>query len=88
MAAMIAENSYLVPDEIKAKFSEANKFLITVTDLEDDMEEGGDDEIMDSIDSLKRNIDKKLNQINKNFISLKETLENDIIKTEELHSKY
>ena len=42
MATMIAENSYLIPDHIREKYADQDKYLLTVTDLEAEMEEEGD----------------------------------------------
>lgn len=34
MAAMIAENGYIIPPEIKETYAEVNRYLVAVTDLE------------------------------------------------------
>jgi hypothetical protein len=45
MAAMIAENSYLIPDDVKRDYAKQNVSLITVEDLSSKMgnDEDGDD---------------------------------------------
>ena len=43
MAAMIAENAYLIPDNIKHRYAKKNKYLMVVTDLEAEMEANSDE---------------------------------------------
>jgi hypothetical protein len=64
MSAMIAENSYLIPDRIKSKYAEKNKYLMVVTDLEAEMDENSD-EVLLRLDQLKRNLLSKLDKMNK-----------------------
>ena len=37
MAAMIAENSYLIPDHIRNNYSELNRYIVVVTDLDSEL---------------------------------------------------
>jgi len=36
MASMIAENAYLIPDKVKSEYAEKNRYLMIVTDLENE----------------------------------------------------
>jgi hypothetical protein len=42
MASLISENSYLVPVELRNNYAVENKFLLIVTDLENDKQESYD----------------------------------------------
>lgn len=37
MAGMIAENNYIIPDHVKDKYAETNRYIIVVTDLESEI---------------------------------------------------
>jgi hypothetical protein len=49
MAAMIAENMYLIPDSVKSTYVEKNRYLMIVTDIENEVD-GVNDEIIEKID--------------------------------------
>jgi len=53
MSAMIAENSYLIPDRIKQSYAVKNKYIMVVTDLEAEME-GNKDEVFSDLISLRK----------------------------------
>jgi hypothetical protein len=59
MASMIAENSYLIPDRTKEKYAEKNKYLIVITDLEDEMKQN-DDELFEKLDNMRTKFLKKI----------------------------
>jgi hypothetical protein len=42
MASLISENSYLVPVDLRSNYAAENKFLLIVTDLENDKQESYD----------------------------------------------
>ena len=64
MAAMISENSYLVPNRVKAAYAQKNKLLMVVTDLGEDMDENSDD-IVHGLEQLKKNILVKIDNTRK-----------------------
>ena len=37
MAALVAHNNYLVPSSVKKRYAEQNKYVIVVTDLEEEL---------------------------------------------------
>jgi len=45
MAAMISENSYIIPQEVKETYAESNRLLCCVTDLEAEYEKEDDETI-------------------------------------------
>lgn len=49
MAAMISENSYLVPDSVKQTYAEKDKYLMIVTDLEAEAERLYSDPVLEKI---------------------------------------
>ena len=64
MAAMISENAYLIPDNIKHRYAKKNKYLMVVTDLEAEMEANGD-EVMQRLDLIKKNVLSKIEKMGK-----------------------
>lgn len=56
MAAMIAENAYLIPDTVKQSYAQKNQLIVFVTDLEEDMEDDKKDEVLLKIDILRKNM--------------------------------
>lgn len=59
---MIAENSYLIPDSEKEKYAQRNKYLLIVTDLEEEMEQNAD-EITLQLEFVKKGIFKKMKKL-------------------------
>ena len=53
MAAMIAENAYLIPEEVKESYAEDNRYIVVVTDLDANIE-NNDEEDVQKIDNLKK----------------------------------
>lgn len=49
MASMIAENSYLIPLEVRQRYARKNKLLITVTNLQENQDEEKD-EVLEILD--------------------------------------
>ena len=67
---MIAENSYLIPDEIKKNYAKENRYLTIVTDLQKGMQDE-DNELCMSLNEIKVKFQKKVSKINKNMTKLK-----------------
>lgn len=62
MASMIAENSYLIPDKVKHEYAEKNRYILLVSELENEMEDDAD-EVIQRIELLKKNMLSKVNAI-------------------------
>jgi len=73
MASMIAENSYLIPAKIKQDYAEKNRYLMIVTDLEGEMDDD-QDEVVQSIEHLRKTIQGKITNLNKDMKKVKRAL--------------
>jgi len=73
MASMIAENSYLIPDKIKTSYAEKNRYLMIVTDLENEMDDDKD-EVAESIDHLRKALQGKVTKLQNDVSKVKKTL--------------
>lgn len=47
---MISENSYLIPDSVKATYAKKNRYLIIVSNLTEEMNGNDNDEILTKIE--------------------------------------
>jgi len=70
---MIAENSYLIPAKIKQDYAEKNRYLMIVTDLEGEMDDD-QDEVVQSIEHLRKTIQGKITNLNKDMKKVKRAL--------------
>ena len=70
MAALIAENSYLIPDYVKEAYAKKNRSLMIVTDLETEMEQE-DNEVLKKLDMIKKNVFDKIGKIDKKIKNIK-----------------
>lgn len=73
MASMIAENAYLIPEKIKRTYAEKNRNLMIVTDLEGEMEDDSD-EVLQNIELLRKNMQKKIGSVSKDIKKIKTAL--------------
>jgi hypothetical protein len=64
MAAMIAENSYIIPDNVKKTYAEKNRYILVVTDLEAEMNKE-EDETLRRLDIIKKNVIHKIDGLGK-----------------------
>ena len=64
---MIAENNYLIPDEVKEQYAEQHKYLMVVTDLEAEQDEVKDP-IIEEILFLKEYLNREVKLIKKQMI--------------------
>lgn len=53
MAAMIAENSYLIPQALRENYAELNRYLVVITDLDSELNTERD-KTKEEIDKLKK----------------------------------
>jgi hypothetical protein len=53
MSALISENMYLIPEKVRNEYAIKGKFLLVVTDLENDKQESYD-VYMDHFDAIKK----------------------------------
>jgi hypothetical protein len=64
MAAMIAENSYIIPDNVKKTYAEKNRYILVVTDLEAEMNKE-EDETLRRLDIINKNVIHKIDGLGK-----------------------
>ncbi len=60
MASLIAENSYLIPEERKQNYADAGIFLLSVTDLEELSQSEEANQVLDEVNALKKQLETKL----------------------------
>jgi hypothetical protein len=73
MASMIAENSYLIPKKIKHDYAEKNRYILLVSELEKEMDDEAD-EVIHSIEILKKNMFSKISGLSKKVQKVKKQL--------------
>lgn len=70
MASMIAENSYLIPAKVKHDYAAKNRYILLVSELENEMEDDAD-EVIQRIELLKKSMMTKVNGIAKSMKNIK-----------------
>lgn len=70
MAALIAENSYLIPDYEKESYAKKNRYLMIVTDLEAEMDQNSD-EVLNNLEHIKKNVMLKMEKVNNTLKKVK-----------------
>lgn len=84
MAAMIAENAYLVPDRVRRSYAQRDRYLVMVSGLEDEIgKESERDQVRKAIEGLKH---KMMGRIDKTGRSL-EVMKNTVTKQEEFNHR-
>ncbi len=59
---MIAENSYLIPEEKRKNFCDSNQYLLMAIDLELDMEDKSQS-VESKLESMLKNINSQVNSV-------------------------
>jgi len=72
MAALCAENSYIIPEKMKQTYAELNRYIIVVTDLEAEIGDDKDDEVIKRIDKLRKAVIGKVDGLSKELRELRE----------------
>jgi hypothetical protein len=70
MAALISENSYLIPKDVKNAYASNSRYLMVVTDLEKELE-GSKDEVLSRLELIKKNVLGKIEKIQKSLKTIK-----------------
>ena len=73
--ALLTENYYLIPEWKKKSYAEMRKYLLVVTDLEEDAKED-DDEVVVRLKGLKDQLDAQVKSIKKSSKKSKKTQSN------------
>jgi hypothetical protein len=82
MAALIAENSYLIPNREKERYAAKNKYLMIVTDLDSELNQNNNEVVL-KIDMLKKNAFHKIERIGGNLLEIDKTLKKQEKKIED-----
>lgn len=84
-AAMIAENVYLIPEDVKIQYATKNRMVLAITDLEEELEkmkDENDDSVSMLIDNVKKKMQEKMDNINTTFEDLKSFISEEFNKAD------
>jgi hypothetical protein len=87
MAALIAENSYLIPQREKERYASKNKYLIILTDLESELNQDNNEVVL-RLDILKRYALHKIDKIGSSLFELDKLLGKQEKKVDESENHY
>lgn len=62
-ASMIAENNYLIPEQVRKTYAQEGQLLLVVTDLEDENRPTGNDAIIQKVEEVRSYLEKELEAI-------------------------
>jgi uncharacterized membrane protein len=67
MASMIAENAYIIPEDVKHNYADKSRYILVVTDLENEMN-SQEDETLRKLEIIKKVVLQKIEGLNKDMI--------------------
>eukprot|EP00347_Sterkiella_histriomuscorum_P018629 403344788 len=90
-ACLIAENQHLIPTSFKRKYADQNKYLVQVTDLENNDEGKSRDPVINRLDEIKAHMEgvhSKVETMNEWLLKIKKKIDKQVPDDQEEEEKY